>query len=428
MRIAFNDLLLELLKRYSAIPLFLALAIVILLAVRSLSKDFTRPHLTTALAVGLLLCVVAGAFAVAPAAWRSGIRFFQALRAAFSVPASVSGPFAVGHSKIALAPLLSADRAPGEPIALHLFHPAQAGSGQSTTDQPPVAGGQLDDVLLPLTGAPYRMVLLAPGLGGTPAEIALIARNLASHGYVVAGINDPARDAPRGDVSAADEETRLRPFDFSSAEGLAATFRRGKVRVERVASRALAALDRLEVAIQNSARLRGRIDLTRVGFVGFSFGGAAAAESPFMDPRIAAVANLDGSLFGRAAQAPVNVPYLWLHSDFSRQVLFDPSSPRRYEYRLDQNDLRLVEVQSIRPDSHLFIIRGSFHESFVDPSPGLKSLFKWLLLDPYRAHKIIDAYLIGFLDTYLKDDRRNLLGANNPRYPEVQILNSPNWS
>src|SRR5258708_15935374 len=41
-----------------------------------------------------------------------------------------------------------------------------------------------------LTGAPYRMVLLAPGLGGTPAEIALIARNLASHGYVVAGIKD----------------------------------------------------------------------------------------------------------------------------------------------------------------------------------------------------------------------------------------------
>jgi dienelactone hydrolase len=427
MRIAFKDLFLELLKRYATIPLFLTLAIVILLAVRSLSKDFTRPHLTTTLAVGLLLCALAGAFAVAPAAWRSGSRFFQVLRATFSVPASVSGPFAVGNCKIALAPLLNADRAPGEPIALHLFYPAQAGSGQSTADQPPIANGQLDGVLrLPLTDAPYRMVLLAPGLGGTPSKMALIARNLASHGYVVAGINDPARDAPRGDVSAADEETRLRPFDFSSAEALAATFRRGKVRVDRVASRALAALDRLEVAIQSSAGLRGRIDLTRVGFVGFSFGGAAAAESTFMDPRIAAVANLDGSLFGRAAQAPVNVPYLWLHSDFSRQVLFDPSSPRRYEYRLDQNDLRLVEVQSIRPDSHLFIIRGSFHESFVDPSPGLKSLFKWLLLDPYRAHEIIDAYLIGFLDTYLKGDRRNLLGANNPRYPEVQILNSPN--
>jgi hypothetical protein len=146
-----------------------------------------------------------------------------------------------------------------------------------------------------------------------------------------------------------------------------------------------------------------------------------------MDSRIAAVVNLDGSLFGRAAKAPVNVPLLWMHSEFSRQELYDPNSPLRYQYMLDQNDLDLVEVQTKLPDSYLFVIGDSDHGTFEDPpSPGPRDLIKWLVLDPYRAHAIIDAYLIGFLDAYLKGDRRGLLGANDPRYPEIRILTAGN--
>lgn len=143
-----------------------------------------------------------------------------------------------------------------------------------------------------------------------------------------------------------------------------------------------------------------------------------------MDSRIAAVVNLDGSLFGRAAEDAVKVPYLMMHSDFSRQVLYDPNSRHLYDYLLDQNDLRLVDVQVNVPESHLFVIRSSFHATYGDPAPELQNLLKWLLLDPYRSREIIDAYLTGFLDAYLKGDRRGLLGASDPRYPEVRALNS----
>ena len=78
---------------------------------------------------------------------------------------------------------------------------------------------------------------------------------------------------------------------------------------------------------------------------------------------------------------------------------------------LDQNDLRLLEAQAKHPESHIFVIRGSFHETFTYPALGLKNSVKWLLLDPYRAHAIIGAYLTGFLNAYLKDDRSGLLGG-----------------
>ena len=81
-----------------------------------------------------------------------------------------------------------------------------------------------------------------------------------------------------------------------------------------------------------------------------------------------------------------------------------------------------MEVQAKYPESHIFVVRGSFHETFMDPSLGPKNLVKWLLLDPYRAHGIIGAYLIGFLNAYLRDDRSGLLGASDPRYPEVRSL------
>jgi len=143
-----------------------------------------------------------------------------------------------------------------------------------------------------------------------------------------------------------------------------------------------------------------------------------------MDSRIAAVVDLDGWLFGRATEVPLSKPVLFLNSDFGGQPPYDPSSPLRYEHKHDQNYRRLLLAQSKRPDSYLFVIEGIDHDMFEDPSAGLRNFIKWLIVDPYRAHTIINAYLIGFLDAYLKDDGRGLIGADDPRYLEVHPLNS----
>jgi dienelactone hydrolase len=424
MRITLTYVILELLKRYGAIPIFIALVIASVLALTFISKVPGRSHAHMILGLGIFLCSTALAFGVASAAWSSGIQILQVFRGTLSIPPRISGSFSVAEASISLASPPNGELE-GKPIFAHFFYPAKADPERSSSNEQQDFCERIDRLSFAPTERPYPLVLLAPGLGGAASSMSDLARNLASHGYVVAGVDDLARDAPSKHASAADEDIRLRPFDFSSAEGLKATMSRSGVRVKRVASRALAVLDRLEACMAHSSTLRDHVELTRVGFVGFSFGGSAAVESSFMDRRIAAVVNLDGSLFGRAADNAVKVPYLMMHSDFSRQVLYDPTSPHLYDFLLDQNDLRLVAVQTTFPDSHLFVIRNSFHGSFADPVPELQNLLKWLLLNPYRSRAIIDAYLTGFLDAYLKDDRRALLGTNDPRYQEVRALNSP---
>jgi len=71
-------------------------------------------------------------------------------------------------------------------------------------------------------------------------------------------------------------------------------------------------------------------------------GGGAAAEAGTFDPRVVAVANLDGWLFGRAAFGALDKPYLVILTEYAvfpapRQLL---SPNKRFEAVLTTRDLR----------------------------------------------------------------------------------------
>jgi dienelactone hydrolase len=420
--ITVGDYLFRVLARFGAVPLWLALVVVSLFAFYIVYKQGTRANVSGALSLGIPIMLIAGALAVTPSAWRGGIELAQVVRAMVSELPKASGPYAVAVTTLEFARDDDAKSMQSVPILLHLWYPADV---PAAFDRHPIACAQLGDLVrLPQQERVYPVVLFAPSLFGRAQQNASILGGLASHGYVVAAIDDVGWDPPASTASPEDEEARLRLVDYSSAEAVEATIRRGSRRVAQEAAKALEALDRLEACVQSSIGAGSRIDFSRVGFVGFSFGGAVAAESSFMDPRIAAAANLDGALFGRAAESPLAVPFMVLSSDFSPEILFNPNSPRRHEFAFYQRGLRMLEAQSNRANNHFFLIRGSFHDSFVDPSPSLRSVLKWLLLDPYRARTIIQAYLVGFLDAYLKGNSCALIGPDDPRYPEVRTFNS----
>ena len=59
----------------------------------------------------------------------------------------------------------------------------------------------------------------------------------------------------------------------------------------------------------------GRLDLGHVGMFGHSLGGAAAASTMLVDPRIDAGADLDGVLFGGARSGGLSRPFMLMSAE-----------------------------------------------------------------------------------------------------------------
>jgi predicted dienelactone hydrolase len=128
-------------------------------------------------------------------------------------------------------------------------------------------------VWYPANLAGRRPVLLfSPAMGRVPKDYSMIAEDLASSGYIVMGVTPAA-------VAKVDLEHReaMQPV------------------VERWVGDLRFALDRLA----RQPLFRERIDASKVGVFGHSFGGAVALHLLAADPRVRRAANLDGALEGR---------------------------------------------------------------------------------------------------------------------------------
>src|SRR5207244_1834695 len=81
-------------------------------------------------------------------------------------------------------------------------------------------------------------------------------------------------------------------------------------------------LDRLEQlnASDTSGKFTGRLDMTRLGVFGHSFGGAQAAQFCHDDGRCKAVVDIDGRPFGTVIHEGMSKPFMFLmtgQGDFS---------------------------------------------------------------------------------------------------------------
>ena len=147
-----------------------------------------------------------------------------------------------------------------------------------------------------------------------------LAEDLASHGYVVVGFDAPYRT---GMVVFPDGRVITRTPENNPELCV------GPERA-RCINKLLAAwtadigfvLDRLEQlsASGRSGRFTGRLDMTRVGVFGHSFGGAQAAQFCEDDSRCKAGIDIDGAPFGTVVQAEIRQPFMFLLSDHSHDA------------------------------------------------------------------------------------------------------------
>jgi dienelactone hydrolase len=375
------------------------------------TRSFTLVALATGFGIGGLLFVP------------SVPRILMALRH-FVIPrkpTANSGPFQVTAVNAALL----ASAADDPTIFVQIWYPAAANVPAtdllSESATPVACSKVMDDCRLSDTQSQFPILLYAPWNGGAKDDNASTAAELASHGYVVMAIDDIDRD-PRSPTATDDWQPLT--FDFSSAEAFKTTLRIGDCKVRRQAEKALTALDQLKACA--NADWRARIQFDRIGFFGFSIGGSTAAEAGTFDPRVVAVANLDGWLFGRAAFGALDKPYLVILTENAvfptPRQLESPNPNKRFEAVLTARDLREEMRLANRPAGFGYHVLESFHENLSDEIFKRHFSKSWLLTNPYRVKSIRDSYLLAFFDTYVRNRPSPLLTQSPSPFREVEVL------
>jgi predicted dienelactone hydrolase len=252
-----------------------------------------------------------------------------------------------------------------------------------------------------------------------------LAEDLASHGYVVVGF-----DAPYRSFTVAFPDGRvMRRIPENNPE---LCLEKTSQEEDRCATRVLTAwtsdiafvLDRLGQlnASDSSGKFTGRLDMTRVGVFGHSFGGAAAALFCHEDSRCKAGIDVDGAPYGSVVQAGIDRPFMFLLSDHSGE-----SGP--------ENSQVGANIQSIYdhlpPDGRAFLeIRGASHFLFSDDGALLKShivlrtlrMLGIVGIDGHRQLAATAYCLRTFFDTYLKGTGAPPPKFPSPLYSEVEVL------
>jgi dienelactone hydrolase len=302
--------------------------------------------------------------------------------------------------------------APGLWAALHF--PGIAALGE--TDFDAVRGQSRQSV--PVAAGRFPVVVLEPGLGLAAPQYTAIAENLASHGYLVAGVT-PTYSANTtvlgGRVVAASPAGN--PADLNGEDLHAPTAERAAVRLVRVwaadarfAANQVAALDR-------AGPLAGHVDTTGTAYVGHSLGGAAALQACQDDPQCTAAADLDGAQFGPVVRAGLRRPLLIMASD---SCVAGTCRPTTAGERSDQATARSLLSATTGP-VRTYQVEGMRHFDFADYDAlfvawPLRQLLALGTLPRARGVTIASAYLTAFLDHAVRGQPEVI----PTQYPEVR--------
>jgi predicted dienelactone hydrolase len=375
----------------------------------------------------------------------SGVTFLAIRRHQTLVLPAPTGPYAVGRVEYDWT-----DQSRPDPYALHagtkrelvvwVWYPASRVSGAHPAPYLPAKWGQVSDsqhtfLGLPgaqssdsiqthsIDGAPlapstarYPVLIFEPGLGNLPAHYTTLLEDLASHGYLIFAVTPTySSDVvfPDGRVVKATPAGKL---DTNENPQMAAN-----QLVEVWSQDVSFVMDQLaKLNTMPGDQWSQRLDLTRLGVFGHSFGGATAAQVCHLDRRCKAGIDLDGDLAGSVVQTGEPSPFMVIQHEMGS--CSDP------ECRSFQHDIHAILRTVPTEESYHISIKDTEHFNFTDyaahPVPlELRFLFGLLgSIDGVRGLQITRAYVRSFFDRYLNQTPSPLLQGPSQIYPEVQFL------
>ena len=267
----------------------------------------------------------------------------------------------------------------------------------------------------------YPVVILRAGGSALVTGFTALAEELASHGYVVVGFDAPYRTSivvlPDGRVVSQPSTYNLEAVPETERAALAERLMRMWTADIAFAIEKLARLNDGDP----SGRFTGRLDLTHLGVLGHSLGGATAADFCHEDSRCKAGIDLDGQLLGPVAQEGLRQPFMFLLEDIRHA---NDATSRDILDRIESMYERLPTDSRIR-----LTVAGANHFSFSDQillkSPFLLRAMRGMgaigALEGRRGLSITGDYVRTFFDVYLKGYPRASLDALARKYPEVSI-------
>jgi dienelactone hydrolase len=247
------------------------------------------------------------------------------------------------------------------------------------------------------------LVVLSPGFTNSRGTFTALAEDLASHGYVVAGIDHTyeshATAFPDGRVTtclAREAPRRDRKEEVAAGRAADVCF----------------VLDELTGAdpAWPGARL---IDPSRMAMAGHSAGGAAAIAAMLADSRIRAGIDMDGATHAPIPDDGLSRPFLFL----GKQSSYTPGTLGKKNAVITwERDWKLLTGWK-----RWLVVAGAVHASFTDLAllADQTGIDTGAGLSGARSLDITRGYVRAFFDQHLRGRPQALLDRPSPRYPEV---------
>ena len=282
----------------------------------------------------------------------------------------------------------------------------------------------------------FPVIIFNHGGGWPEFSSTFLTEFLASHAYVVVGIGHTGTNGlerfPDGTAFAIDvqqprltdeQRATMTPLEMFLAEGEDPAVQRFNATLVEDVSFVLDTLAKR--ADTRGDRFFDRLDLARVGCVGWSMGGATCVQATADDGRIRAAVNFDGWLRNASVEATgARVPLLLVEGtdEIGGTLNPDDVDPGFQEMvaEIERRIWRMLRLTAA--DWYRATLQKADHMHFSDDylaSPAPPSL-----IAPQRAHEILRSLTLEFFDRYLKGRESPIL-SRNVAVPELRLRSEP---
>lgn len=252
------------------------------------------------------------------------------------------------------------------------------------------------------------ILLYSPGLGSTRFENVPLFEELASHGYIVVATDHAYTSGADHPITGASKLEEIDSSIITQAGDLSFL------------------LDHMTALHADpGSPFHERLNTERVGTLGFSLGGATAAQALALDPRFKAGMNLDGSFGGTIPESGIPSPFLYLLSPQHLQGVTEAiSGQSENEEKAKVYGRYQPAVRKSTGPAWVGTIENAEHSTHT----FLPQLAPFLIRDPVpnkAAVAAIQALSLDFFNHTLKGSAPQLLGQDMTEPLKVVFQDDP---